>query len=362
MRDAAMDKKTVHSDREIFRPRPIQFMRRLCPRRTRTRRDCAPHLPHMIHIIKFTIAILLLFVSITAFSESPDTDAAFSYTIAWISDTQNYATKYNKDIFFAMTDYLAQNRERLRIEYIPHTGDVVGQSNIPDQYMIAKAAMDAIADIPGGILAGNHDSNTSKNLQYFSEYFGVDQYRGKPWFGEWAMKDNAAHYDLVTMGSTDFVFVYLSYEFTDSSGISYANRIFKSYPNRVGVLCVHDYLHYNSKLSGTGKRLQESIVAVNPNVYMVLCGHNNNEDNLIAEFDDDGDGAADRTVYQLIANYQYIKDSENGGDGYIRFLEINEDAGTIRFYTYSPWNGKTRAIPNDAKTQTDTLTIPWIER
>lgn len=36
----------------------------------------------------------------------------------------------------------------------------------------------------------------------------------------------------------------------------------------------------------------------------VLCGHYHDSETLIDEMDDDGDGIADRKVYQMLADYQ----------------------------------------------------------
>ena len=67
---------------------------------------------------------------------------------------------------------------------------------------------------------------------------------------------------------------------------------------------------------------------------MVLCGHRYNSRCIPAAVDDDGDGAADRTVLQMICNYQAA--GFVGGDGYLRLMQVDEAAGEIRFYNYSP--------------------------
>ena len=124
----------------------------------------------------------------------------------------------------------------------------------------------------------------------------------------------------------------------------------------MGVLLTHDYLDGNANLRSNGELLQREIVSRNPNIYLVLCGHRYTEDTLPAQFDDNGDGAMDRTVYQCIANYQNLG---QGGGGYIRFLRIDETKGTIRFYTYSSYLGVYRTPPERAKNPKDTWPIPW---
>ena len=158
------------------------------------------------------------------------------------------------------------------------------------------------------------------------------------------------------MGNTDYIFVYLGYE-PGPESIRWANQAFSKYSDRVGVLCVHEYLGSASELRDIGKVLHDQVVKTNPNVYMVLCGHRYNEDCVKTYFDDNKDGKADRTVYQCIANYQNIDDQ--GGSGYMRFIEIDEEKGTIRFYTYSPLLDQYRSIPDTATCLASTMPIPW---
>ncbi|HWR22592.1 MAG TPA: metallophosphoesterase [Feifaniaceae bacterium] len=276
------------------------------------------------------------------------------YTIAWLSDTQHYNGSL-APIFHSMTSYLKEKQSALNIQYIAMTGDIVGSGGSTSQWMNARAAMDSIAHIPHGVLAGNHDYGKESGLKNYKEYFGERHYAGRPWYGG-SYQDNRNHYDLMTMGATQYLFVYLSYQ-PDSDDIAWANGVFGRYPGRVGVLLTHDYLDSYSSLRSNGKTLQEEIVKQNRNIYLVLCGHRYTEDNIPVQFDDDGDGAMDRTVYQCIANYQNLS---QGGGGYIRFLRIDEAKGTIRFHTYSPYLGVYRAPPERAKNPQDTWPVPWM--
>lgn len=67
----------------------------------------------------FVLCIALLFSEAQAF------------TIAWLSDTQNYHNAY-KPIFDGMTQWIADNREALDIRFVFHTGDVVGSWSSED--------------------------------------------------------------------------------------------------------------------------------------------------------------------------------------------------------------------------------------
>lgn len=277
------------------------------------------------------------------------------YTIAWISDTQHYSA-YFPETFLTMTRYLKEKRQELNLGYVVHTGDLVASRTDVKQWATAKRAMDELSSIPHGVLAGNHDVGQGYDYTMYSAYFGEKAFSQYGYYSE-SLLNNRCHYDLITMGSTAYVFVYLGYQPGEAS-IRFANEVFAKYADRVGILCVHEYLGSHSTLRAIGQTLQDKVVKPNPNVYLVLCGHRYNEDCVPVTFDDDRDGKADRTVYQCIANYQDI--DKKGGSGFMRFLEIDEEKGTIRFYTYSPLLNQYRPIPQSATNQKSTLPIPWV--
>ena len=285
---------------------------------------------------------------------SPSKAAKGKYTIAWISDTQYYSESF-PDTFLTMTRYLKNNQQALNLGYVAHTGDLVNDGTDSKQWRNAERAMKELSSIPHGVLAGNHDVGQGIDYTNYSANFGEQVFDGNEYYGE-SLLDNRCHYDLITMGSTDYVFVYLGYQ-PGKDSVSWANEVFAKFADRIGVLCVHEYMGSYSTLRDIGKVLKEEVVKTNPNVYLVLCGHRYNEDCVTADFDDDGDGKPDRTVYQCIANYQNI--DKQGGSGYMRFIEIDEEKGTIHFYTYSPLLDQYRSAPENATNPVSTMPIPW---
>lgn len=269
------------------------------------------------------------------------TAADGQYTIAWISDTQHYS-RQNNGVFECMTRFLADNAERMNLAYIVHTGDLVHNRDVPAQWTVADRAMQTIDSLPNGVAAGNHDVGTKPedcDYSYFCALFGEARYRDRPWYGG-SYENNRGHYDLIDAGNTQFLFVYLGYQVTDG-GMDWAREVFSAYPDRVGVLCVHDYFYHDCSLTEQGQRLYDNVVKKSGNLYLILCGHRYNGACIPTELDDDGDGISDRTVLQMINNYQAVGDPEaetrTGGDGYMRFLQVDEDAGLIRYTSYSPY-------------------------
>ena len=279
------------------------------------------------------------------------------YTIAWLSDTQYYSRSF-PETFLTMTAFLRDNRSALKLGYVVHTGDIVHNYNKDAEWEIAAKAMAALRDIPHGVLAGNHDVGTSKkNYRYFSQYFGDNYTRSFPWYGG-GYEENRGHYDLITMGNTDYLFVYMGYA-PNSACIEWLNETFAAYPNRVGILCLHEYLDSDMTLKSIGETLQKKVVEKNPNLYLVLSGHRYAVDHLITRFDDDDDGNPDRTVYEMISNYQAFGDF--GGDGYLRFLQIDEGEGTLTALSYSPVLSDYSMFDGAQQQEAFTLPLPWLE-
>ena len=254
------------------------------------------------------------------------------YTIAWLSDTQYYSSKW-PETFYAMTAFLRDEADRMDLRYFVHTGDLVNNADKEEQWLVAVRAMASLTRLPGGVLVGNHDVHrTQADYRNFSAYFGENQFSFKPCYGE-SYQDNRGHFDLFEAGNTSYLFVYMGYA-PDAACIEWVRSVFDRFPERVGVLCLHDYFKTDLSLSSDGQRFYDQVVAKCPNVYLVLCGHRYNIAARPAFFDDDGDGAPERTVYQLIGNYQAA--GKEGGNGYMRFIQVDEVLGEMRIYSYSP--------------------------
>ena len=286
------------------------------------------------------------------------------YTIAWISDPQHYSKKF-PETYYAMTGFLAEHREEMNLAYIINTGDLVHNTDLDSEWAVADRAQGMIDDIPNGVLAGNHDVLDPIGYETFSKVFGEKRYRDKPWYGG-SFENNRGHFDLMTIGETDYLFVYMGFGPTKKA-IQWVYDVFQQYPERVGILCVHDYYTKTLELSEDGQKWHDRVVAKTPNLYMVLCGHKYGAYCIPETFDDDGDGREDRTVYQMMFNYQAsLKD---GGGGYLRLMQIDERQGTLHMMTYSPVfddfnrfddpDNREEYYPFDERNEEFVIPLPW---
>ena len=256
------------------------------------------------------------------------------YTFAWLSDTQFYSNKF-PDVFHAMTEFLSKERARLNLAYVIHTGDLVSWADRENDWIVARHAMDALDGVPYGVLAGNHDVTPyadRKNLSNanYIAYFGGASLTENACCAD-IYEDGRGHVDLISAGETDYAFCYMGYP-VDEKGAEWLNGRFAAYKDRVGVLCVHDYLNTDLTRTEQGQFLFDTVVAKNDNLYMVLCGHRYNSHTVPIEVQN-ADGSA-RTVLQCISNYQAA--GLEGGSGYLRFIQVNEANGTLHMLNYSP--------------------------
>lgn len=286
------------------------------------------------------------------------------YTIAWMSDPQHYSKKF-PETYYAMTSFLRDHREEMHLAYVINTGDLVHNTDLASEWDVADRAQAMIDEIPNGVLAGNHDVLDPIGYKTFCERFGEKRYKNKPWYGG-SFENNRGHYDLITIGKTDYLIVYMGFA-PNKKAFEWVSEVFRQYPDRIGILCLHDYYTKTQTLSEDGKKWYDQVVRKTPNLYMVLCGHKYGAYCFPESFDDDGDGREDRTVYQMLFNYQ--ASLHDGGGGYLRLIQINEAEGTMYNLTYSPLlddfnrfndpENREEYYPFDERNEEFLLPLPW---
>lgn len=307
------------------------------------------------------VGVVTVIVQCTADSALPDLDTAtngkveetewdgtsvpddYDFSFAWITDTQYYAEQYMWH-FQTMNQYIVDNAEELKIQYVIHTGDIVDDWDMIYEWENADSAMSIFdeAGMPYGVLGGNHDvaAGLGDSENYYT-YFGEDRFADQATYGG-SYKNNLGHYDLISENGQDFVIVYMSWNIYQEE-IDWMNQVLAQYSDRKAILCFHPYTNVKESDSGIldyyGVLIQKEVVAKNPNVFAVLNGHYHGSSYQTATFDDDGDGVNERTVYQICTDYQ---SAFEGGTGYIKFLYFDLDNDKVYINSYSPsindWN------------------------
>ncbi|KEZ47326.1 lamin tail domain-containing protein [Metabacillus indicus] len=273
-------------------------------------------------------------INVLVQDEIPKSPEEYDYTFAWMSDTQYYSESY-PHIYQRQTEWIAQKQEELKIKYVFHTGDLVNISTDEKQWKNADTSMKVLDDqnIPYGVLAGNHDVNqVSNDYTDYYRYFGENRFQSKDYYGG-SYLNNRGHYDLISAGGNDYIMVYLGWGVTDE-GIAWMNDVLAAYPERKAILSFHEYLLASGTRHPLGEKLYNQVVVPNKNVFAVLSGHYHAAKTYIDQIDDNGDGTPDRTVTQMLADYQA---GPEGGQGYMRLLHFDQDNNRILVNTYSPY-------------------------
>lgn len=272
-----------------------------------------------------------------------------SDTLLWDSDTQYYTAFEDLFPYYErINEYAADEYKKGNIGYVVHTGDLVDQSDPADEarleYKRASDAQDILdnAGVPNGVVSGNHDiKHTTADYTYYLEQFSASRYTGFDWYGG-QLNDNIHHYDLISLGAYDFLFLYIGcYRETDEDFLSWANAVCKAYPNRNVVLCLHEYLLPSGVFSGDRAQvLWDRLIVPNENVKMVLCGHNEGVCDRWREVE-----GTDRKVLEILADYQFAENGQGpqhvinsctcDGEGYIRLMTFT-NKGQVISRTYSP--------------------------
>jgi len=290
---------------------------------------------------------------------TPDYIANGSNRLIWSTDQQHY-TKFEdlNQTYYDIHHYVVDEYKNGRTAYLINTGDIVDDTPLmagaKGQWVVADKAFDILdeANVPYGIVTGNHDVGDypTNNYGLYYTYFNEERYADRPWYGGTA-DDNGCHYDLVTAGNKDLLFLYFGYglEVMDPE---WAKSVIEMYPHRSVIICTHQYLSPTTlEHKGRAKILFDTLVTPYENVVMVLSGHY------------EGAGYStktigDRIVQEVVADYQFVqKESEQyyidkgvkdpmhkiggvpscNGEGYLR--EVIIDGNTVDMYGFSPVTG-----------------------
>lgn len=267
---------------------------------------------------------------------------AQDFSMVWFTDTQYYAQDY-PEVWTSMTDWMIDEYQKGSYEYAMHTGDLVNSVLDESQWKVAETNLDRLdaANIPYGVLAGNHDvviDKLNKTYDYtiFERYAGVDRFKDKSWFGEAMNEENQNHYDLFSFGDHDFIFLYLGYGRDGSAEtVAWANKVLKQHADRNAIVGMHENINSLAQyVTDEARIVNREIVVPNENVKMVLSGHHHGANYRVKKIENE-DGS-EREVLEVLANHQG-NTAPDRGQGYLRTLTFDPTDETLDFVTYSPY-------------------------
>lgn len=264
----------------------------------------------------------------------PTPDPALApVTLAWMSDTQGYASTF-PDNLNVMTKWIVDNKDRLNIQYVLQSGDLVNDMLREREWLNVQNAFDVfVGKIPVFAIAGNHDIKGMMHMyDPFYALMSRQNYTHYPTFGG-EEAQGRRRYDLITIGYDDYIIIGTGYSLQPID-YDWLDSVLKQYKDRTAILVAHWYMElkdYEPYIADA--KLLHQAVAQNPNVRYVLCGHKHGIKHVEEQYDDDGDKVADRTVQAIMVDYQGLP---NGGEGYLMLLTFNVVDRTVSITSYSP--------------------------
>ena len=245
-----------------------------------------------------------------------------------MSDTQTWVY-YVPEILVRMGEWVDQNRTQMDIACVLHTGDLVNNGNMGWEWDNFEPCREPYADsIPFYPIAGNHDLGlTNKG---YEDFLSRRYYKDLP--ARQLYQNGKAFYALLHAGGTEFLILGASYGCEEES-IGFFQKALEAYPEDPAILLYHGYMTKKGVLLSQTELAYQEVVAVYPNVKLVLCGHNAGMKLRTDSFDDDGDGVSERTVYSMMCNFQKYK--RYGGQ--LRILRFDPADRSIEVRTYNPW-------------------------
>ncbi len=260
-----------------------------------------------------------------------------SFTIIALPDTQNYASSY-PEIFMNQTQWIVANKEILNIVYVGHEGDIVNNARSITQWINADKSISYLEDpvttglfdgIPYSVVRGNHDLGI-----LFDKFFGVSRYNGRSYYGGHFSDNNQNNYVLFNVGDLQYISISLDFN-PNIDELNWTKNILETYSDRKAIIISHSMLdNPTGDWTTPGLNIYNTVKEY-PNVFLMLCGHKHYEGRRKDTYNG-------HIIYTLLADYQ---DYPNGGNGWLRILEIWPSIEIIKVKTYSPYLNQYKTNP-----------------
>lgn len=275
-------------------------------------------------IIWILAVALLIIIPTFSNAEFPDDDDTF--TIVWLSDTQDMSYHGYDHAMQKMGIWIIDQKEKLDIKYIVQTGDMVDNGASHTQWeQFDEMYYEFKGKIPYISAAGNHEVKKNGYLDYCMRPEIRTIPRDKSFFR------GQCSFCTLVVNDTKLIIIAIGFG-VDQDAIKWVNTVLKLNKDYSAILLIHDYLLPDGRFTINGKSIFKQVVTPNDNVRLVLCGHELGVSSRIDKIDDNGDGIFDRNVTQLMYNYQHFKDE----CGQMRTIQFDTFERSITVSTYSP--------------------------
>ncbi|MEH0147234.1 lamin tail domain-containing protein [Corynebacterium sp. Q4381] len=304
------------------------------------------------------------------------TPGEYDFAIAHVTDSQ-YLVEQNPTSFTQMIAFLVANRDARDIIATVHTGDVIQNwlrgNQEPDRAVLENERASKImkiledADMPYGILPGNHDNAWGNSNDMFNEYYPVSRFENKPWFGDHGPDGMASNYFTLEKDGSKWLFLQMGYDSSEEE-IEWADGVIKAHPDHNVVFGTHEYLKpeidersnpANGRWMAQGDVLFERLVEPNSNVVLVLSGHLHGVRQRLTEREDG------TKVFETVADYQSYEEDGARDALYTRLYQVDLDSGILagnayspRLQSFEPWKNDVRDLGYTPESDEFTFEVP----
>lgn len=274
-----------------------------------------------------------------------------NYNFVFLPDTQN-TVKFKPDVMDSAIRGLVNDADKGNIKAVSHLGDIVEDFNDKTQFENSKNTFYKLADskIKTLIIPGNHDylpedgygyndkefymnPNNNPLDMFYRDYYGKDSdFTKKATYVVNDSPSGRSSYMKVRAGSYEYLMVGLSW-YDLGRDKDWFENILKENRENPTIIVAHNIVDCSDtepssvQFSGVGDEIW-NIIKKYDQVFMTVSGHYHGAGNKVYMND------KNKPVITILADYQF---SYNGGNGFFKYAEFDEDANKIFLKTYSPY-------------------------
>jgi hypothetical protein len=295
------------------------------------------------------------------------------FTVVVLPDPQYYSAN-NPAIFDSQTQWIVNNISAMNIKFVIDVGDTVNGGGEASQWQAASNSMSKLeGKVPYIVAIGNHDYNAAdpwnrtSSATNFNHYFGpprfANSYSG--WLGSYPTGSNENSYYVMPINGQRYLILSLEF-YPRASALQWAKGIIEQNSDAEIIIVTHGYEYfdnthvalcdnynaesYNMGADNDGEEMWTKLVSQYANISMVFSGHIVKSAGQMAAAHQTEAGVNNNIVNEMLANGQAMTD---GGQGYLRILQVSPTRNQIRVSTYSPY---LNAYMTDSA---NAFTVPW---
>ena len=290
-----------------------------------------------------------------------------NFQVFWITDTQ-HLSRDHPDNFTQLTTWIANAAKKpntYNLQMVVHTGDIVDNWDNESQWSNANNSLSILSknNISYSWDAGNHDCNNEVCKIGYRYYRGnnssafdplkVSKIESQNWVDSYNNgEDTAVNF---TVGGLEFLIVNIGYN-GDQSVLDWANRTLAAHSQAYALVATHTFINATGGYEEDfASRLNDSVLAKNPNVFITLNGHHSTYSGYHKNAD-----AGGRIITELMFDRQDCENNTGATAVTILNFTIKHNPASVHVDTFDNNYGTFSPPGRNNYTFTTPLPSQWI--